>query len=283
MAVLDGGTVDETNGAGTNLNNNYSGNTTVAAGTTLELDRQSTAANTPPLIAVPGNLDIFGTVDVELGSNALDAYEIATTSTVTVEATGILNIDPSQQTIAALNGVAGGVVNLTSSPVDELDVTGAIGVTGAGTFAVNGDGNATAQFVTNGNTVTVGSGSTLNLNVGLSGSGFTEAGADSTSTIQLSGTAQNTESNVTVNVGKLLLAKTGPLAGAGLSIAVGGTLTIGDGAGRPTPSSYATPGATGSWAASAPSAVAPSWSSTATACLTSTANWTASATGWATR
>ena len=128
-----------------------------------------------------------------------------------------------------LNGTAGGLVDLTSGAGTELDVTGAIGVTGAGTFAVNGDGNATAQFVTNGNTVTVASGSTLNLNVGLSGSGFTQSGG----AVQLSGTAQNLETALTVNSGALLLAKTGPLAGAGLSIAVGGILTIGDGAGAP--------------------------------------------------
>ena len=113
-------------------------------------------------------------------------------------------------------------------------MTGAINISGAAntTFTVTGDGAATAQFVTSGNTVTVASGLTLNLAIGVSGTGFTEAGADTTATVELSGTARNLETAVSVNSGTLDLAKTVAFAADGSSIAPGGLsgLIIGDGA-----------------------------------------------------
>ena len=120
--------------------NTYSGATTVAAGATLELDKVSGGT---PQVAVPDNgvaagvtnLDIFGKVQVDQGSfGPLTGFEIATSSTVTVESTGDLQIGdaPAQQTIAGLNGVAGGLVDLTSSANDNLNVTGAINISGRG-------------------------------------------------------------------------------------------------------------------------------------------------------
>ncbi len=232
LSILDTGTVEETNGAGTNLNNNNGRPTTVGAGATLILDRQSTVGTDPSLIAVPGDLDIFGTVNVD--GQVSNGFEIATTSNVTVEATGTLNLDPTQQTIASLTGVAGGAVNLITSPLDQLTVTGAINISGVGTFTVTGDGSSTNQFVTSGNTVTVASGSTLNLAVGVSGTGFTEVGADLSSTVELSGTARNLEQTLTDSSGTLLLAKTAAFAADGSSIAPGGVgLIIGNGAATP--------------------------------------------------
>ena len=232
LTIVDIGSVVEVGTAA----NTYGGPTTVNAGATLELDRVNTAAPFNPQIAVPGNLTANGTVQVDAGINppsTATGYEIATSSNVSIGAAGDLHvINGSQQTIASLTGAAGGKVDLSSAAGDELNVSGAIGITGAGTFAVNGNGASVGQLVTNSNAVALASGSTLNLNVGLSGSGFTENGADLTSTIQTSGTAQNTETSITVNAGTLLLAKTGGFSNTfGSSIAVGGTLTVGAGTG----------------------------------------------------
>ena len=151
--------------------NNYAGLTTVNSGSTLVLSNSAAAG------AIPGNLDIYGTV--QLAGN----FQIAETAGVTVESTGQLQsgtvyslIDRLQGSGVYYFGVSGYIVLGLNNGTSEFDgsFTGtgfALGYTvgkfGIGTFTIGGNSTYTAGIthVYNGKLVINGSQPTIPLTV----------------------------------------------------------------------------------------------------------------------
>jgi large repetitive protein len=226
--------------------NTYAGATTVAAGATLELNKNLVAAPNNPLTAVPGAIVIDGVVQVDQGvfsGGANPGFEIGTVGTpqnVTIAGTGtgtsgILKIiNGAQQGIAALD-TTGGSIDLSSAIGDQLQLNGDVTAhASANTFTVLGNTATAAQFQLVGTRTfsvdvgTTGTGVDVDLNVGMSGGSLIKTGAG---TLQYSGTAPNTYGNTTVQGGTLLLNKTGGFTvTAGAAIPAATTLTIGNAA-----------------------------------------------------
>ena len=129
--------------------NSYSGTTLVNNGSTLVLSNTASAGG-----AVPGNLDIYGTVQLA------ESYQIADTSSVTVENTGQFLSGAFDSLIDRLQGsgvynfgtlgyVLVGLNNGTSEFDGTFTGTGygpgyTVGKTGSGTFTIGGNSTYTA-------------------------------------------------------------------------------------------------------------------------------------------
>ena len=156
--------------------NTYTGTTTVNGG---ELDLNKTAG----VNAIAGNLTIgdgTGTDTVKL----LADNQIANTSDVTVNSSGVFNLNSKPETIDAINGVAGASVTLGSgiltvganndgsaSFAGVISGTGGLTKTGNGTQTLSGASTYSGGSTLNAGTLQLGSSSTGNVTNGPVGTG----------------------------------------------------------------------------------------------------------------
>ncbi|QYM79384.1 autotransporter-associated beta strand repeat-containing protein [Horticoccus luteus] len=193
--------------------NTYTGTTTVNAGTLL-LNKSSGNA-------IAGNLvvgDGIGTDTVRL----LASNQIADSANITVNASGVLDLNNYSDTVAALT-VAGGAAITTGTGT--LTLGGNVTHTGTGSTAATISGNLALGATTR--TITVGDSAAaddLSISANISGSGgLTKAGAG---TLVLGGTNTFT-GPMTVNAGTVRTDAVNALGtGSALTVAAGATLDL---------------------------------------------------------
>jgi hypothetical protein len=213
-------------GAGGNNDGNYIGNITVASGVALTLGFNGPANN----VAVPANLIANGKVDFLAGTAN---NQIAGTSTVTLNRGGVLSLNGTSETIAALvnTNSAGGVVQLgggtltiSNAAADTFDGTfagsGGLNKTGAGVLTLTGNSGAgftASNAVQQGTEIVNGSlgGGTTSVAAGaiLAGGNGTTAGTVGT----LNSTGTNA-SKATVNPGPVSTTATGILKAGNVTL-----------------------------------------------------------------
>jgi autotransporter-associated beta strand protein len=193
--------------------NTYSGNTTVNAGM-LVLDHSG-----GPNRAIPDNLIIGdglgGALSDVVRLDSSNQISEAAGNTVTVNSSGLLNLNVFNETILNLS-IAGGSVTANSGTLNvngQLDMSG--GTISGGTLTVNG------PISTGASTSSVISSTLSNTALTFNGSG----------TVMLAGSSSNTTGPVTVNGGTVLLNKPAGVRALGGLFSNEGPVTIGDGVG----------------------------------------------------